>query len=76
MTLSAFAAAVDRRDRQTDGRTPDRYIDPAPILRGQRQSRVRIPTAVVMPLTFILSLPFLLHAGLTPRIPRTVYRSF
>ena len=24
------AAAVDRRDRQTDGRTPDRYIDPAP----------------------------------------------
>jgi len=21
------AAAVDRRDRQTDGRTPDRYID-------------------------------------------------
>ena len=27
---SDFAAAVDRRDRQTDGRTPDRYIDPAP----------------------------------------------
>jgi len=24
------AAAVDRRHRQTDGRTPDRYIDPAP----------------------------------------------
>jgi len=24
------AAAVDRRDRQTDGQTPDRYIDPAP----------------------------------------------
>ena len=24
------AAAVDRQDRQTDGRTPDRYIDPAP----------------------------------------------
>jgi len=23
-------AAVDRRDRQADGRTPDRYIDPAP----------------------------------------------
>jgi len=23
-------AAVDRRDRQTDGRTPDRYVDPAP----------------------------------------------
>ena len=24
------AAAVDRRDRQTDGRKPDSYIDPAP----------------------------------------------
>jgi len=24
------AADIDRRDRQTDGRTPDRYIDPAP----------------------------------------------
>jgi len=24
------AAAVDRRDRQTDGRTLDRYVDPAP----------------------------------------------
>jgi len=24
------AAAVDRRGRPTDGRTPDRYIDPAP----------------------------------------------
>ena len=24
------AAAVDRRDRQTNGRTSDRYIDPAP----------------------------------------------
>jgi len=29
-------AAVDRRDRQTDGRT-DRYVNPARILRRQRQ---------------------------------------
>jgi len=28
--LSHAAAAVDRRDRQADGRTPDRYIEPAP----------------------------------------------
>jgi len=27
------AAAVDRRDRQTDGRTSDRYIDPVPHIK-------------------------------------------
>ena len=31
------AAAVDRRERQTDGRTPDRYIDAYRMLCGQRQ---------------------------------------
>ena len=33
----AVVAAVDRWDRRTDGRTPDRYIDLLGILRGQRQ---------------------------------------
>ena len=25
------AAVIDGTDRRTDGRTPDRYVDPAPI---------------------------------------------
>jgi len=33
----ADAAAVDRWDRQTDGRTPDRYIDLAPRTMRRRQ---------------------------------------
>jgi len=33
------AAAVNRRDRQTDGRTPDRYIDPAPHTTMQAASK-------------------------------------
>ena len=35
------AAAVDRRDRQTNGRTSDRYIDPAP--RTMRTASIRAP---------------------------------
>jgi len=106
MTLSAFAAAVDRRDRQTDGHptvtsTLLRYyadnvnpeLESRPLewrsagtgrcayrVRGVEGSCAKHLTiefyTVVMPLTFTLSLPFLLHTGLTPRIPRTVYRSF
>jgi len=38
---SHAAAAVDRRDRRTDGRTPDRSIDPAPhAMRGRNKSRI------------------------------------
>jgi len=33
----AAGAAVDRRDRQTDGRTSDRYIYAYCLLCGQRQ---------------------------------------
>jgi len=35
---AALAAAVDRRDRTTDGQTPDRCIDPVPHTMRKRQS--------------------------------------
>ena len=32
---TSLRLSIDRKDRQTDGRTPDRYIDAYRILRGQ-----------------------------------------
>jgi len=36
----AAVAAVDRRDRRTDGRTPDRYADPAVHILCRRRQQV------------------------------------